>query len=169
MTPTANRIVIPLLGASVAINIFLAGMMIGQGRSVLPPPRHDHSGMQPAPQSMLADMEKSLSSQDAAIFHKIMVGALPSPDEPEQDVAAVQKAMTASPFDAQVFHQALQRIHERHAEMDGRFVQSLTEAVSQISPDGRAKLAVTLGRMHPPGSNTHGDFNPAHANPGESN
>jgi uncharacterized membrane protein len=159
MTTPGNRVLLGFAGLSLAANLFLAGMMLGQVR---PMPMLDHDrGGHPGPMGMMEDMENALPPADAAVFHRVMSkGMPPRPAEPPQDLQAVQRALTAPQFDAEAFHRALQRVHDDHNAMDVQFVQALTEAVSQISPEGRVKLAAALARGPGPGDGPRDGFGP---------
>jgi uncharacterized membrane protein len=144
MTILQRNWLVPVVLASLAANIFLAGIMIGQ-MHFMPLGNYGPHGMPLGPPGMLGDMEQSLGPADAKIFHEtIMKNLPPPPDDFRKDLDAVQKILTSADFDTEAFRQALQHIHDQHTQMDTVFVQALTKAVSQVSPEGRARLAEAL-------------------------
>ena len=61
-------------------------------------------------------------------------------DEVRRLRESVRTALHAQPFDPKAFQQAAQKLTDRRAAMDRAFVNVVTGAVIQMSPEGRARL-----------------------------
>jgi len=133
----AGRFLLPL---SILLNLFFVALIVGhvlQGRL--------HSQLDRSPLARaLAHMEASLAPKDAAAFRAVL-----SKDAPAYVGAAQRLEAARIGLEAQVLAQPLDKTHLRaafatwHSAWDAffdAFSGPLTDALGQISPEGRRKL-----------------------------
>ncbi|HYE50686.1 MAG TPA: periplasmic heavy metal sensor [Azospirillaceae bacterium] len=184
---TSPRRLAGLLLGSAGLNLFLAGALLPHllgGREAPPAPAAVPFQMAlpaPAPAAgggMGGDVLLPAPAPGAFFFSRVLDEALP-PDDAELLVGAaaprdalarmeaataevaeeVRRLLKAEPFDAQALAAALARGSEARRDFEAAHQAALVEAVSSLSPEGRARLAgwqaplgvVRLGPLPPPG------------------
>ena len=133
-----------LLYLSLGINLFAMGLIAA--------PHVWHRRM-PGPPSfdMLVErMAHDLPDADAAAFRLAMARERPWYEQGRQRMlearGAVAAKVAAEPFDAATTRASLQTMQDRIRESMARFDESLVDAVAQLSPEARVRLADTMRR-----------------------
>ncbi|MCC6469235.1 MAG: periplasmic heavy metal sensor [Alphaproteobacteria bacterium] len=165
----------PLLFASVCINLFLVGVMIGGAV----PPRHRphwfdrwHAAGEPGPgpragapgmQAMpggagpalaFRQAVQSLPASDRRAFEESMEGVRPdlqrSQRELRQARQRVHDIVRADQFDKQAMLAALSDVRQRQEAIQQRIHAAATEALAKLSPESRRQFADTMiARLRP--------------------
>lgn len=124
-----------LLGASVALNVFLLALL---GTQLW----HDRT---PKPENPIERMTATLPEPDAARFRAAMEAERPSYQPARDGLSAARLDVAAAigrvPFDPDRLAAAMRRWQESWRVFAARFDQALLAAVTAISDAGRAKLA----------------------------
>lgn len=129
-----------LLGASLALNLVLGGVLWWRAASDLPPVSR-----------MQAHIERILPEPDRGTFQRAMEAGRPS-YEPAQAAlrdshAAVRTALTHEPFDPAALRAAMAASRERWQAFGRSFEDSLAAGLSAISPGGRQLIAEDMARV----------------------
>jgi uncharacterized membrane protein len=141
-----------LLPASITLNVFLAAALITHIRGEWfvrdewshrrPPP--------PSATSMLDQMANLLSPEDAKILRQALEPRLVEMDRMAPEDDAIRRRMEAilrqDPFDKTAFREQLEQGQRAHAIL----VEALPEALAQLSPEGRQRLAQWQPGPRPP-------------------
>ncbi|WP_448205249.1 periplasmic heavy metal sensor [Azospirillum sp. sgz302134] len=134
--PIGRRLMpIALLG-SVGLNLFLGGFLLG---------RPHHHGGPPPPERFIERVAETLPDADAAILRRAMAEHREDfgRDHARRDdfIRQVQALLSAEPFDPKAM-QSLFAAHDR-AEQDfrDRLQKDLIAAATEMSPEGRHRLA----------------------------
>jgi len=128
-----------LLGASLALNLVLGGVLWWRSTPDLPPVSR-----------MQAHIERILPEPDRSAFQRAMEAGRPR-YEPAQAAlreshAAVRAALTREPFDPAVLRAAMAASRERWQEFGRLFEDSLSAGLAAISPEGRRLIAEDMTR-----------------------
>ncbi|MCC7045105.1 MAG: periplasmic heavy metal sensor [Alphaproteobacteria bacterium] len=158
----------PLLFASVCINLFLVGVMIGGAV----PPRHRphwfdrwHMAGEPGPRAggpgiasgaglAFRQAVQSLPESDRRAFEESMEGLRPelqrSQRELRQARQRVHDIVRADRFDKQAMLSALSDGRQRQEAVQQRIHAAATEALTKLSPESRRQFADTMiARLRP--------------------
>ena len=130
-----------LLPASLLLNLFLAALIGGHFlRGEIRPARLDGSLLAHA----MANAKAVLSPEDAAAFGGVFRRDAPNFAETarhlEETRTALERAITAEPFDKAAVQQALNEWQEAWNRFLGQAGASVVDALDRISPEGRRKL-----------------------------
>lgn len=132
-----------LLPASLALNAFLAGVVLTQwyGPRFRPPPR---------PERMIEDMAAALPAADAQILRQSFAGHAPNmgrrSSNREDMFNRIRAALKAEPFDPAGLSLIFRDGRKVRDQIDDSIEMALVEAAGKMSDDGRKKLA----EWHPP-------------------
>ena len=144
MTTTAvarprNRAKIFLV-LSLALNLFLGGMMIAWHMRP-PPPRP------PGPwfERMIQGMSSELPTADRELLQASYQARKPELERMDKDVQAARErvgaAMRAQPYDPAALEQAMANARDAREPVVETVEQAVAEAAARMSPEGRMKLA----------------------------
>lgn len=128
------------LAVSVALNLFLAGMMIAWHMRPPPPPP-------PGPwfERMIQRMSADLPPADRAILQSSYEARRQELDRMDKEVQAarekVSAAMRAQPYDPAALEAAMAAARDVREPVIETVEQAVAEAATKMSPEGRAKLA----------------------------
>jgi uncharacterized membrane protein len=148
LDPKAGKWVLALLVVSLALNLFIGGIIVGQ--------RLHHHGPR-------LDVARERADSDRRVFTFLdrMAGILP-PDDRKQFLTVidtyrgelghadsgvrearekVRTAIAADPFDRNALEQAFEQTSVRWAEMSKVLHAAMADAISHLSPEGRKALA----------------------------
>jgi uncharacterized membrane protein len=135
-----------LLVASLALNLFFGGMFVA--RHAFGPPR--------GPDAMLSrlidELGSGLSDADRAtlqdVFESHAAAIKARAGEAMHARAGIRAAMVAEPFDAGALTAAVDDASARDTTMRKALERMLLEAATQVSPEGRRKLATWRPLRH---------------------
>lgn len=128
------------LAVSVALNLFLAGMMIAWHMRPPPPPP-------PGPwfERMIQRMSADLPPADQAILRSSYEARRQELDRMDKEVQAarekVSAAMRAQPYDPAALEAAMAAARDVREPVIETVEQAVAEAAAKMSPEGRTKLA----------------------------
>jgi len=128
------------LALSLALNLFLAGMMIAWHMRPPPPPP-------PGPwfERMIQRMSAALPPADRDILQTSYQARKGELDRMDKDVQAARErvgaAMRAQPYDPVALEQAMAEARDVREPVVETIEQAVAEAASKMSPEGRMKLA----------------------------
>ena len=148
------RLVPILLVLSVAVNVLLVGVFIGRWTTPSgPPPPGGPAGMM---RYMIDDMGRDMSPADRAILSNVyQAHASLLQDrwaEHRGALDAIRRAMGAQPFDRGVLERAMESASQLDAAERDAVGQTLVDAASQMSAEGRQRMAGWQpGLRGPPG------------------
>jgi len=134
-----SRIVIALLVASLALNLFLGGRFAAQLMARRP---HGLSAMLP---HVVEELGARLSAADRAVLqqvfaaHEADIGRLAATVDDAR--AGIRAAMAAEPFDGAALHRALDSAEDKDVALRTELENVLVETAERISPGGRRQLA----------------------------
>ncbi|HWL82933.1 MAG TPA: periplasmic heavy metal sensor [Roseomonas sp.] len=138
-SPAPSVLLKGLLGASLALNLVLGGLL--WWRAAPPPPPVGR---------MQAHIERLLPEPDRGTFHQAMEAGRPrfelAQDALRDSQAAVRAALTREPFDPAALRAAMAASRERWGEFGRLFEDSLAAGLSAISPEGRRLIAEDMAR-----------------------
>ena len=136
LRPSARTLVAALLGASLALNLVLGGLLLWK-------PAQPRAGR--GFDRMVARIEASLPEADRPRFHAVLVadrdryaGALAAMRAASAEVDAV---MRREPYDAAALRNAMAAWSERWVAFNAAFTETLVHAMGEVSPQGRAQVA----------------------------
>lgn len=136
------RLVPVLLLLSVAVNVLLVGVFIGRWSTSSRPPPGGPAGMM---RYMIDDMGRNMSPADRAIlWNAYQAHASVLQDRGAEHRAAfdaVHRAMGAQPFDRGVLERALAAASQLDTVERDAVGQTLVDAASQMSAEGRQRMA----------------------------
>lgn len=141
---TAMRVVLAL---SLALNLGIAGLAAGmvlRGHEGGPPRHIDMS---------LGPVARALAPADRAAIRDALKarGDLASPRRSrDADLRALQDALTADPYDAQVLRAALTTPASRVARFQSAAAEALADRIDTMTPQDRAALSQRLTERTPP-------------------
>ena len=133
-----------LLPASLALNAFLAGVVLTQwyGPRFPPPP--------PRPEKMIEDMAAALPAADAQILRQSFADRAPNVGgrwgNREDMFSRIRAALKAEPFDPAALSRIFRDGRKVRDQIDDSIEAALVEAAGKMSDEGRKKLA----EWHPP-------------------
>jgi uncharacterized membrane protein len=158
----SNRWVVIALTASLAINVFLAGMFIGRRMVVPPPPPLGPAAQQPpawrpgdrALPPMIDRIAEGLSPQYRSIFRSTM-------DKHRPDIVAtgaalreargkVREMLSAENFDRDGTAAAMAQLQERESKFRQSLQSALLDAASGLPLEGRRQMMINPPRRAPP-------------------
>lgn len=126
-----------LLGISLAFNIAILV-------TVLRHEPHDDHAWQNMPDEVIHRLTKNLSPQDSAIVHQVFDARQGDFDrmrvKMQSDLAAVDAAMRADPFDGDALRHAMDDVHHDRTAGGSLIEDCILKSASTISSDGRTKL-----------------------------
>lgn len=128
------------LALSIALNLFLGGMMIAW--HMRPPPSPP-----PGPwfERMIQRMSADLAPADRDILQSAYEARRPDLDRMDKEVQAardrVNAAMRAQPYDPAVLEKAMAESRDTREPVIETVEQAVAEAAAKMSPEGRKKLA----------------------------
>jgi len=138
-----------LLFLSVAANLFAAAL-IGAHFVLRPPPRPPGP---PRPEVIIERMARDLPPDDAARFRAATTPRLPqfaaARARMEQARAELARAMAQTPYDEGAVRTAMQAWQAAWLAMSEDLGANMLRALSELSPDGRRRLA-EAGMRHRP-------------------
>ncbi|MXP64649.1 periplasmic heavy metal sensor [Roseomonas sp. M0104] len=128
-----------LLGASLALNLVLGGVLWWRSGPDLPPVSR-----------MQAHLERILPEPDRSVFQRSMEKGRPGYEAARAAVreshAAVRAALTREPFDPAALRAAMAASRERWGEFGRLFEDSLATGLTAVSPEGRRLIAEDMAR-----------------------
>lgn len=137
------------LSASVALNLFLVALIGGhalQHRAV-------HASSTTPLARALANAMDRLPSEDAAAFVGVIRRDAPNYAQAARELAQarqeLRREVTAEPFDRDKTRQALAAWRKASSRFMDAFGDTLVEALAQVSPDGRRRLAADRRSTRP--------------------
>lgn len=137
-----------VLLASLVLNLFLAGLMVG--RFVAPPP----PGPPPSPDRFIDALTRGMSPADGAVMRQIFAAHRAELDQAmaqaDQARESVRDALEAQTFDQAALDAALGRAEVARRSLENLRQGVMTEAVRQLSPEGRRYLAQMVPGRPPP-------------------
>jgi len=128
------------LVVSIALNLFLGGMMIAWHMRPPPPPP-------PGPwfERMIQRMSMDLAPADRDLLQASYQAHRPDLDRMDKEVVAAREqvgaAMRAEPFDPAALEQAMANARDAREPVVEAVEQAVAEAAAKMSPEGRKKLA----------------------------
>lgn len=128
------------LALSLALNLFLAGMMIAWHMRPPPPPP-------PGPwfERMIQRMSTDLPQADRDILQTAYQARKGELDRMDKDVQTARErvgaAMRAQPYDPAALEQAMAEARDAREPVVETVEQAVAEAAAKMSPEGRMKLA----------------------------
>jgi uncharacterized membrane protein len=135
------RIAPILLLLSVAVNLLLIGAFIGRWTMPHHPPPPGPGMMR----HMIADMGRSMSDADRAILEQAYQAHAHAMEDRWADhraaFDAIRHAMAAEPFDRAALEKAMDAAAEQDVAQRGVVEQTLLDAASKMSADGRHRMA----------------------------
>ncbi len=141
MRLSGNLILKVALGASLALNCVLAGLLFWQDN-------HHPRGVR----GLQARMERVLTDQDRATFHTVMEANRPRYEAAQRAMRQarplVSKAIGAEPFSEQALREAMAQNRQKWAAFSEAFENSMAEATAAISPEGRRRLLADMPENH---------------------
>jgi uncharacterized membrane protein len=133
------------LGASLALNVVLAGLLLFRPG---PPPGPD-------PQRLQARIESLLSPSDRAAFHAAMQGGMPDVTPyrrvMREGAMKAKAAIGRQPFDADTLRADFAANRQNWTDFSARFDESLVRGMTAISAEGRHRISDDMPDS-PPGS-----------------
>ncbi|CAH2603143.1 protein of unknown function [Rhodovastum atsumiense] len=137
MRPRSSVVLAVLLGASLALNVVLGGMMLRRGAE--PPPD---------PGRLQARIESLLSPADRAAFHAAMQPVAPDLAQFRRTLreqgATIKAALEQDSFDAEAQRERMAAHRQNWATFSLRFDDALSRAMAAISPEGRRRIAADM-------------------------
>lgn len=136
-----------LLPASLAFNLFLAGLVVGQlqGRGFGPPPPP------PQPGRMVEEMASTLPGPDADVLRAAFAANAAVLDRGHHARNAmhgdIRRILAAPDFDPQALKAVFDRGRQERETLDDALGSAIITAASRMSAEGRRKL----GEWAPPG------------------
>lgn len=125
------------LGASVVLNLVLAGMLLAGPLRPAPQPR----GFE----RMVARIEAALPEADRPKFHAVLEAERDRYEAPLAALRAaraeVDAAMVREPFDPAALRAAMQDWSDRWVAFSAAYRDMMVQAMAAISPEGRAQVA----------------------------
>jgi uncharacterized membrane protein len=128
------------LAISLALNLFLAGMMIAWHMRPPPPPPQG-----PWFERMIQRMSTDLPSADRDLLQASYQARKGELDRMDKDVQAARErvaaAMRAQPYDPAALEQAMAEARDVREPVVETVEQAVAEAAAKMSPEGRMKLS----------------------------
>jgi len=125
------------LGASVALNLVLAGLLLAGA----PQPAAQPRGFE----RMVARVETALPEADRPKFHAVLEAERNRYEAPLAALRAaraeVDAAMTREPFEPEALRAAMQDWSDRWVAFSAAYRDMMVQAMAAISPEGRAQVA----------------------------
>lgn len=123
--------------ASLVLNLFLVGYLIGRVLDVWPAkPRRA--------EAFVERLAARLPERDAAVVRRAVTARAPSIDAlveaTRESRRAVRAALTAEPFDRQALEAALQESRARHHALETAVQAIVLETAGELTPEGRGRL-----------------------------
>lgn len=141
-----------LLPISLAINVFFVVVALRHRPFMHPRP--------PDPGSIVAYLKSNLPAADQAILEKSFAEHFNGAIDPRRAHAdftnRLRAVLTTTPFDGDALKQVLMDGRAERLAMEDALLATILDAVTKISPEGRAKLA-DRALDHPPGGDGPGD------------
>jgi uncharacterized membrane protein len=137
-----------LLAGSIAVNLVLAGIVIGAGARLIRP---DAAG--PAPSVVAAELTpgalyRSLSPQNRRAVRRMVVGeglrSAPLFGELRDAVRDFETIARAEPFDADRARDALDRIWEVEGRLRERSTELIVEILAELPAEDRARMVAEM-------------------------
>ena len=129
------------LWASLAVNLFFAGLIGSHALFHRPPPP-------PGLEGFIGHLTRSLPAADAQRFSQVLARERPWYEQAhaamEQARARLAAAISGEPYDEGQVRERLQEWRARWSEGSDRFGDSLLVAIRTLSPEGRQRLAAAL-------------------------
>jgi uncharacterized membrane protein len=137
------------LPASIILNLFLVALIGGHALR--------HRGIEASSATpfarALANAMNRLPSTDAAAFGAVIRRDVPRYAQSARELAlarqALQRAVTADPFDQDKARQALAAWRKASGQFMDQFGDTLIDALAQVSPDGRRRLVSERRSLRP--------------------
>lgn len=154
MNAVINRIngkswVGPALLASLVLNLFLVGLLLGPMLFHRPPPKEARAFGMPSPfMGMLDRRSRSLPESDREAIREMMRAQFPNirPYFPEIGEAriALADALASEPYDAEKIRAAFERLDKAFGGMSRALNESVIEGFSKLPADQRARIAQAM-------------------------
>tara|TARA_R110002012_G_scaffold208332_3_gene378403 strand:+ start:805 stop:1266 length:462 start_codon:yes stop_codon:yes gene_type:complete len=148
MTWTRTRVLALLLFASVSMNLFVAGMMVGRWDRWHDGPRgsrHDHS-MSRMIEQTLGD---TLSQEIRERLHAHSESMRDTRVAMRENRETIRAVLLREPFDKAAYLEALDSMNEVFDRMRAETHSFMTEIVEKLTPEQRKKLVEALGHRRP--------------------
>jgi uncharacterized membrane protein len=152
----------PALAVSVALNVLLAGMLLGDlsHRYIAPPPASFD----------VASQLSRLPPQKRSLYDTVMGAAKRKMDAERAEIDNEKKLalgiLKAEPFNAEAYLKQVQRINDLHVQMKQHVAQAVAELAKQMTQQERDIVAEIVS--HPPFAGPPGGYKqdtPAAAGP----
>ncbi|MEQ8334185.1 periplasmic heavy metal sensor [Nisaea sp.] len=148
MTWTRTRVLALLLFASVSINLFVAGMVVGRWdrwHDGPPGQRHGHSMSRMIERTLGDTLSPEIRDRLRAHSEKMRGthGAM------RENRETVREILLREPFDRNAYLEALDSMNAVFDRMRAETHSFMTEIVEQLTPEQRRKLVESLGRHRP--------------------
>jgi uncharacterized membrane protein len=144
---TFRRIALP---ASLALNVFLAVLLVQQWRVVDRPPPGP-----PSPTRIADEIAATLPSADALILREVFARHADQLDAGHNEHRGVPErlrtVLTAQPFDEAALRKIFADGRQARSESDRALEEAVAESLRRMSPEGRAAVARWEPRRRPPG------------------
>lgn len=138
ITTFSERTIKTLLFASVALNLFLAGIVTTHWWR---PFFHERPR---GVEEVVERVTRSLGEKDASMVRATFQASQPKLAtllaDLQQARRDVRAKLTAEPFDPAAFHAAINTAHSKREAYDQAMRDVIVQAVDQLSPDGRQHL-----------------------------
>jgi uncharacterized membrane protein len=135
-----------ILVLSLAVNLFFAGMFVA--RHVFGPSHGPEAMMA----RLIGELGAHLADPDRATLQRVFAAHETEIKERSAQAmhsrAAIREAMVAEPFDPAALTEAVEQAAARDVAMRRAVERMLLEAATQVSADGRAKLAAWRPLQH---------------------
>ena len=135
---------------SLALNLFLAAMLVGATRKPAPPP------YRPMPDRFVEHVAADLSDADAARLRTVFEPLRPRYDALSQDYREegqrVRSLLQAEPVDFDSLNAAIAAARAKRRQIGELTEQTVLSVLPDLSPDGRLRLVGGWGTGGPPAS-----------------
>jgi len=137
--PRSSKVLGGVLLLSLALNLFLGGMLVSRFR------QHAPGGSEPKVERMIDRMADTLAEADGRILREVYRAHQSEFDQLAADLqgarSEVRKALSTDPFDQQALQAAFARQRQRRQAIHEGIHGVLVEAAPRLSAEGRRRLS----------------------------